>query len=561
MNNKSNPFKVRLIGVFIVFVVAIIAIWFRVLYLQVFRHSHYLAAARSQQLGEFVIPPDRGNILDRNGNMLAVSVDMDSVWTNKGDSYSPGTVKKIARILREPLYRVRKKFKKKRLWIGRKVFASQAEQLRKLDLEGVVFLKESRRFYPKRKLAGQVMGFLGVDNSGLGGLEYRYDKSLKGKKKKVSFFRDGKKRLAFLNESTGNKGHDLVLTIDAQIQYIAEKELLEGCRRRKAKRGMVIVSEPNSGEILAMANYPLFDPNKYKKYKAYTRKNRAVADAFEPGSTMKVFLASAAIEKKLYSVNDTIDCLNGKIRVGRLTFHDHESYESLTFSEVFEHSSNVGAISIGLKLKPERIYEYYKKFGFGRRTNLGLPGESSGKLKNVSIWTPSSIGAFSIGQEMSVTTVQLAQALNAVANGGVLMPSKIILPNVSGSKFVTRGGKRVISKRTAGVVRRVMQKVVENGTGKSASLEGYSVAGKTGTAQKYDTAKKRYSKNKYVASFMGFLPVGSPRFSIVVVVDQPRPPEIWGSVAAAPIFKNIASQLVGYMSIPPDKEVFKSASK
>jgi len=562
VRKNSNPFKNRIIGVFAGFAVAILVIWLRVFKLQVLEHSEFIAKAKSQQLGKLTLHSRRGSIMDRNGKQLAVSVDMTSVWTNMANEYSGETVKKIARILKEPARVTKKRLARKKAWVARKIFDSQAKKIKALKLDGAVFLAESKRLYPKRRLAGQLIGFLGMDNLGLGGVEYYYNGVLKGQEKEISFFRDGKSRRVFLAgpPDAGSGGDDLLLTIDEQIQYIAEQALEKGCRKNRAKHGVAVVMNPKTGEVLAIANYPSFNPNSFGRYKSGKRRNGGVVDSFEPGSTMKVFLASGALEEGLYSASDIIDCLHGKIEVGRLIFRDHKKYGNLTFEQVIEHSSNVGAISIGMHLHPKRVYEYYKNFGFGGKTELGLPGEANGILRHFSKWTPSSIGAISIGQEMSVTAVQLAAAISAIANKGLMLPAKIIREVRAGSGIVALGrrrknSRRIVSVRTAETMAKILVGVVENGTGKQAAMHGYNVAGKTGTAQKYDAKIKTYSKTKHVASFIGFFPAYAARLSIVVVVDEPRYPNIWGASVAAPIFGSIGEQVAVYMNIPQDKSI------
>jgi len=567
VRKNSNPFKNRIIGVSAGFSVSILIIWFRVFKLQVVEHSAFIAKAKSQQLGKLHVHSRRGSIMDRNGKQLAVSVDMTSVWTNMANTYKYKTIKKIARILKEPARVTKKRLARKKAWVARKVFDYQAEKIKALKLDGAVFLTESRRIYPKRKLAGQLIGFLGIDNLGLGGVEYYYNSVLKGEEKTISFFRDGKSRRVFLAgpSGVGAGGSDLLLTIDEQIQYIAERALEKGCRKSKAKKGVAMVVNPRTNEILAIANYPSFNPNSFGHYKAGRRKNGGAVNSFEPGSTMKVFLASAALEEGLYSEDDVIDCLHGKIEVGRLIFKDHKKYGNLTFAQVIEHSSNVGAITIGMRLHPKRVYNYYKSFGFGKKTNVGLPGEAKGILRHFSKWMPSSIGAISIGQEMSVTAVQLASAISTIANKGMMFPAKII-KEVRGSSGVRalgdkqKNGIRIVSRKTAETVAKILVGVVESGTGREAAMQGYNVAGKTGTAQKYDMKIKSYSKTKHVASFIGFFPAYNPRLSIVVIVDEPRYPDIWGGTVAAPIFRNIGRQTAVYMNIPPDKAIYTEGS-
>jgi len=562
VRKNSNPFKNRIIGVFAGFTVAILVIWFRVFKLQVVEHSEFIAKAKNQQLGRLTLHSRRGSIMDRNGKQLAVSVDMTSVWTNMANEYSYKTVKKIARILKEPVRVTKKRLARKKTWIARKIFDFQAEKIKALKLDGAVFLTESKRLYPKRRLAGQLIGFLGVDNLGLGGVEYYYNRVLKGQEKEISFFRDGKSRKVFLAgpPDAGTAGDDLLLTIDEQIQYIAEQALEKGCRKNRAKRGVAVVMNPRTGEILAIANYPSFNPNSFGRYKPGKRKNGGIVNSFEPGSTMKVFLASAALEEGLYSENDIINCLHGKIEVGKLVFRDHKKYGNLTFEQVIEKSSNVGAITIGMHLHPKMIYKYYKNFGFGVKTNVGLPGEANGILRHFSKWMPSSIGAISIGQEMSVTAVQLALAISVIANKGLMLPARIIkeVRTALGIRALgkeRKSGRRIVSSKTAEAMAKILVGVVDRGTGKEAAMPGYSVAGKTGTAQKYDAKIKTYSKTKHVASFIGFFPAYAPRLSIVVIVDEPRYPNIWGGTVAAPIFGNIGEQTAMYMNIPQDKAI------
>ncbi|MEK6715884.1 MAG: penicillin-binding protein 2, partial [candidate division NC10 bacterium] len=433
----------------------------------------------------------------------------------------------------------------------------QAEAISDLNLRGIGLFPESRRYYPRQELAAHVLGLVGLDDRGLEGLEYQYDDLLGGQPQFVVAQQDALGRIIFRQEESRPQApiFDLTLTIDEVIQYIAERELARAVERSRAKAGTAIVMDPSTGEILALANQPTYDPNTYRKATSAARRNRAVTDAFEPGSAFKVILLAGALEEGVVRPGDRFHGENGAIEVSGVTIRDHEKYGWLTVRQILTQSSNVGAIKIGQKLGKSLYYHYISGFGFGSLTGMDLPGETPGLMRRPRGWSALSLSVLSLGQEISVTPVQIATAFSAVANGGNLVRPHVVrgLRAVDGSlqrqvePVVIR---RVISSETARTLLDMMRAVVEEGTGKEAALEEYSVAGKTGTAQKLDPATGRYSHQKVVASFIGAVPAERPRLVILVLIDEPETLR-WGGSIAAPTFREIARDALKYLQVPP----------
>ncbi len=440
------------------------------------------------------------------------------------------------------------------VWLARKLNDSQAGQIKNLNLKGLGFIKESRRSYPNEYLMSHVLGFAGLDNKGLEGLEMVFDNYLKGEDGWAVLLRDARqKKLDLYQEmSLPRDGYDIVLTIDEVIQYIAERELDKAFDKYRAKSATIIVMNPHTGEILALANRPTYDLNIRGNLDKNVVRNQAICDMFEPGSVFKIVTASAALEENKVKESDTFFCENGEYRVANHTLHDHTPHGVLTFKQVIEQSSNIGTVKVAQLLGPDLVYKYEKLFGFGSKLGVDMPGEISGMVKDPRFWSKTSIGAVPIGHEVGVTALQLASAISVIANGGQLMRPYVVkeIIDKQGEKIKEFNPKlinKVISTDTAARVKRILQGAVEEGTGKLAKINGVSCAGKTGTAQKIEP-NGTYSHSKYVASFIGFAPVDDPQVAIVVVLDEPRP-YYFGGVVSAPVFKNVAAEVLKYLKL------------
>ena len=527
---------------------------FRLVLIMFVEHEAYLARAKSQQIQKEEIFAKRGNIYDRKGRELAVSLEKESIFVDPADFKSENI-----NILTNYVSFNTEQFDKNRrfVWIGRKVDHSVVEKLKALKLEGLGFVTEGARFYPNGHLASHVIGFVNIDDQGIEGLERYYDKYLKAEKSSKTIMRDaaGKKL------SDGNfweiKGNDVVLTIDEGLQYIVEKHLDEAMSKWQASSATAIMMDPFTGEILAMANRPTYDPNNLNSVKNMANvRNRAITDLYEPGSTFKIVTASGALEEKIVKLSSKFDCSQGYIDVGGKRVKDAHRHGVLTFEEVIQKSSNVGTIKIAMMLGKDRLYKYIKKFGFGEKTGIDLPGEVSGYVRPPERWSGTSLGAIPIGQEVAVTALQILRAYSAVANGGFLVNPYVV------SEVRSPDGKilfkavikrnRVISEETSEIMKNILKKVTEEGgTATQARLEGNAVAGKTGTAQKYDPKTGRYSKDKFVGSFVGFIPVQNPRIALIVVIHDPKGAH-YGGVVAAPVFKAISDEALAYLNVPRD---------
>jgi cell division protein FtsI (penicillin-binding protein 3) len=525
-------------------------------HLQIIDYGEFLARAQRQQQHMIEVAPRRGEIYDRQMNPLAMSLSVDSVFADPNEISDPNMVADLlapalsldARELRGRLTNSRSF-----CWVKRKVTAEEANRVRDLKLKGIYFQQESKRFYPKGDLAAQIVGYVGLDDKGLAGLEYGMDKAIRGRPGRVLLATDARRKSFQSTEWPGEPGKSIVLTLDEKIQYIAEKALAEGVEKWKAAGGVAIVQNPNTGEILAMASQPTFDPSDFATSSPQALHNRGVAWVYEPGSTFKLVTMSAVLEENLAKPNEIIDCQMGSIVLAGHVIHDHKRLGALTVEDVLVHSSNVGAIKLGLRLGEQRLYKYVRSFGFGEKTNIELPGEERGLLKPPSHWSGLSIGEISIGQEVGVTALQLITAYSAVANGGVLFEPRLIRDLYRGQEHDPMApvpGHRVISERTANIMKQFLAAVVARGTGKAAQLTGYTAAGKTGTAQKIDPSRA-YSHSHYAASFVGFVPVERPAITILVAIDTPVG-AIYGADVAAPVFKSIAEQTLGYANVPQD---------
>ncbi len=449
--------------------------------------------------------------------------------------------------LKERLYR-----KKSFVWLARKITPEQAETIKRLNIKGLGFLKESKRSYPNSYLASHVIGFAGLDNVGLEGVEISFNKLLNGEPGWALFLRDARQTRLDLWEKMvlPKDGYDIILTINEVIQYIAERELDKVYKTYHAKAASIVVMDPHTGAILALANRPTYDLNKHANSSQDQVRNRAICDLFEPGSVFKIVTASAAIEEKKVSEEDKFFCENGSYRVASHTLHDHRPHGWLSFREVIEQSSNIGTVKVAQILGPDLLYRYIKLFGFDSKLGIELPGEIRGMAKEPRLWSKTSITAVPMGQEVGVTVLQLAAAISVIANGGQLMRPYLVqeIRDKFGEtikKFSPSLIRKVISLDTSSRVKKILAGAVEKGTGKLAQIPGFSAAGKTGTAQKLEP-NGAYSHNKFIASFIGFAPVEDPLIAIVVTIDEPRP-YYFGGVVAAPVFKNVASDAIRYL--------------
>ena len=538
-------------------------ICFRLVRLQVVKYGEFVQRAQRQQNRSIPVEPRRGNIYDRNGYALAMSVDVDSVFAVPSEIHDPETTAVLlGRVLGLDPQEIVARLQASRnfVFIKRKIDAETAERVRELNLHGVYFRKEPKRFYPKRELAAQVLGYVGMDDEGLGGLEREFDDDLRGIPGQELVSVDARRKWFSRVERPPDPGQNLVLTIDQTIQYIAEKELDQGMQDTQAIAGTVVVENPRTGEILALANRPTFNPNVFNSVPLESLKNRAVSDVYEPGSVFKIVTYSAAIDQHVVTPEDHVDCQHGSIDVFGMKIHDHESLGVVTIAEALAHSSDVAAIKVGMKLGDQRLYHYIKDYGFGQQTGIELPGETRGLAKPVNRWSKVSIGAISMGQEIGVTPLQTISLISTIANDGVYTPPRIVAgelpPDSKALPVVFRPAQqhRVVSPLTAVQMKKMMEGVVLEGTARRAILDGYSVAGKTGTAQKVDPATGAYSKTKYVASFIGFSPVNNPAITIAVILDSPVGLHQGGQVCA-PVFKRIAQQVLQYLHVPHDIEV------
>jgi cell division protein FtsI (penicillin-binding protein 3) len=530
-------------------------------YLQLFRHSEYMARAQRQQQRVIEITPKRGAIYDRNMHPLAMSIPVDSAFavpSEIGDEQL--TARLLSGVLGIPREALQARLESSRsfVWIARKLPPDKKEAVEALNLKGVYFQKENQRIYPKRDLASHVLGFVDLDEKGLGGVEYELDSQIRGKSEKIIVMADARQRWFDGGEAQRERSANVVLTLDEKIQYIAERELAAAIAKTHAIAGTVVVMNPNTGEILALANWPKFNPNAVNEATAEARMNRAVSALYEPGSTFKLITLAAAFDQGITWPGEVFDCENGTVYVAGHRIRDHKAFGLLNVADILAQSSDVGAIKIALRLGAPKFYDYIRAFGFGQPTGVDMPGESKGLLRRLESWSAVSIGSISMGQEVGVTPIQLISAVSAIANGGLLYTPHVIAELRRGTQVVPAGSppaasepKRIIRPETAATLRRLMEGVILNGTGKLAHLEGWTAAGKTGSAQKYDPATGRYSATQLIASFTGFAPISNPAVTILVSLDSPVGEHEGGEVAA-PVFKRIAEQVLPHLDVPRD---------
>jgi cell division protein FtsI (penicillin-binding protein 3) len=535
-----------------------LAIGARLTLLQVVQSNTYIQKAADQQQDVVQVTPRRGDILDRENNVLATSVEADSVFARPIEMKNPAAVaKRLALLTGIPLNEMLRKLNPDRrwVWIARKISPKQRRAIEKARLPGVYFQTEYRRFYPNRHMAAHLLGYVNVDERGQGGLELKYDREVRGEPGSALWYVDAHGTVYQRETQVLQTGATLITTIDKNFQYIVEKELEAAQDKTNAAGIWIVVMDPNTGAILANANSPSFNPNSYRDFPESTWSvNPTVSLFYEPGSTFKPVTIAAALEEGLTTPDEQIFCENGVIVLGKRSIRDHDPYGWLSVREIMQNSSNVGTIKLGLRVGEERLKSYIDKYGFGQKTQVDLPAEVAGTVHDLSNWTKTSIASISMGHEVTVTPLQTAVMVSTIANGGIrykpYVVQKIDDPR-AGVTEIKPSGTRVMAQTTAGQLRVMLEDVVTDGTAKTSQLEGYRAAGKTGTAEKVDNVNGGYFRSKYVSSFAGFVPVSDPKLTIVVVIDEPKG-QHYGGMVAAPVFKRIAEQLLRKMSVLPD---------
>ncbi len=555
---KQIKFRVIIVG--IAFTLFFTIIGAKAMYLQIFCRSWLSEKAANQYEVSLKSSGKRGTIYDRNLREMAVSIDVTSIAAHppqiKNAKTAAESLAKALKINRNVLAK-RLTSEKKFVWIKRKVTPKEAEIVRNLNIDGLVFLSEHKRFYPNKTLASQLIGFTDIDDNGLEGIEFYCNDDLKGADSRYTVLRDAHGR-GFEAENTAgsdSSGKNLVLTIDSNIQYIAETTLAETVTKFSAKSGMAVVMATGTGAVLALAHFPFLNPNALNEFDQELWRNRVITDPFEPGSTMKIFSAAAALESGSSSPNSIFYCENGEYRVGRHVVHDTHEYGWLSLQQIIKYSSNIGAIKFSTKTGSEHLFRTLRNFGFGTKTGIDCPGETAGSLASFKKWTKIDAGTISFGQGISVSALQLIAATSAIANKGIFMKPYVVqaITDRNGrliKSFAPSEGRRVISEKTAKTLTRIMQTVTtEGGTGVNAALEGYSVCGKTGTAQKIGN-NGTYANGKYISSFVGFVPSEHPKVAVLVIIDEPKG-QHYGGTVAAPGFRNIAQKTLAYMNLSP----------
>jgi len=566
----------------------------KLFWLQIMRHKEFVEKAQKQQQHTFEVAPRRGVLYDRNLRELAMTVQADSFFavpSEIDDKDRAATVHALAQVVHtspeddwtgEAKIAERVNASRGFAWIARRLSPEVAAKVKALNLKGIYDQKEFQRFYPDSEIAAQVLGYVGVDDNGLGGMEQKFDSGLHGEPGRMYAALDARRHVMGSTERDPEPGENLVLTLDENIQFIAEKALDAAMARTHADNGTAIVQDVHTGQILALAIRPTFNPNDFRHTTPALLRDHAVSDVYEPGSTFKLVTYAAALDQHITSPDDKIDCQGGAITFNGRTIHDDKSdhYGVITVHEALEHSSDVAAVKLALRMGPDHFYDYIRNFGFGSKSGLELPGETRGLLRKPAHWGATSIGSIAIGQEVAVTPVQLVSMVSTIANGGVYLPPHVVLttqdkyghvPGQASTQLVAapfragedlpnplpQGAHRVISTLAAAQMRKMMEGVVLYGTGKEAQLNGYSSGGKTGTAQKIDPATHTYSKTMHVASFAGIAPVNNPVIAVAVVLDNPKGggASYYGGAASAPVFTQVAQDTLEYLGVPHDIEV------
>jgi len=559
MENKYIKLRILLVGA--IFFTALAAIAAKAVHLQVYRSTWLSQKAANQYEKSLTISGKRGVIYDRNRSEMAVSINVTSIAAYPGQIENPkSTARALARALDMDARRLQRKLaaKKSFVWIKRQSTAKETSAVKDLDIPGIEFVTEYNRFYPHTTQAAQALGFSGIDGAGLEGIEFFYNQQLKGADINFTVFKDalgnGFRSGPVQTAITG--GNNLVLTIDSTIQYIAESALKEAVDQYSALSGLALVMHPSTGALLAIAHYPLFNPNSYADFDKSVWRNRALTDTFEPGSTMKIFNAAAAMEYGNITPNEIFYCENGSYKIGKNVVHDIHKHGWLSLQQIIKFSSNIGAVKIAEKMGAKNLHRSFRDFGFGQKTGIDFPGETPGSLSHYSTWSKIDTGAISFGHGVSVSALQLVTAVSAIANGGSLMKPYLVREIVdqngnSIQAFKPQKVRRALSARSATKVKNILKTVMtEGGTGVNAALDGYSACGKTGTARKLDENGK-YLKTKHTASFIGFAPADSPEVAIIVIIDEPQG-QYYGGVVAAPVFRQIGQQTLNYLNVPPE---------
>lgn len=550
--------KTRFFFVFSFFLLALLFLSLRLSFIQIFKSSNYLSIAKNQSRVVIEMQPARGKILDRNGRELAQDVRLDSLYAvSREIKEKDRAIDNLERILKVDRAELTKRIQKDKLfvWIARKLSPEKVRAIKDLKISGLEFVKESQRVYPKGETACHLVGFTDIDNNGIEGIELQYNSFLKGMPGWRLAEKDAKQRELISKQIEmvlPVDGYNVQLTIDEVLQSITEKVLAETCKKFNAAGGSITVMDPKTGDVLAMAVCPLYDLNNARHSTVESRRNRAIADLFEPGSVFKAVTLSGILENKVFGLEEKFNCEQGAWAVAGKVLHDHRGHGVMTFREIIEKSSNIGTVKGAMRLGSTRLYKTMKDFGFGDKTGIDLAGEVSGIVPNPKNWSGSSIINIPIGQGVAVTALQLASSFSAIANDGLLMKPRILtkIEDAEGKiiqSYETTPVRRVISKETSLEVRTVLEGVVSRGTGKKATVPGFKAAGKTGTAQKLEPGGG-YSHNKFVASFVGFVPYDEPKVVISVSIDEPHPVYYGGDVAA-PAFSRVASEILGYWQV------------
>ena len=566
----------------------------RLFVLQVARHQEFVERAQKQQQRTFEVAPRRGVLYDRNLHELAMTVQVDSIYAVPAQIDDKQTAAHaLAAVVHtdpedaqtsEEQITARLNNGHSFAWVARRVTPEVAAQVQGLTgtgaagIKGIYFTKEFQRFYPDNEIAAQVLGYVGVDDNGLGGLEQKFEAQLHGVPGRMYTAMDARRRVLGSTEHEPEPGQNLVLTIDEDIQFMAERALDHAMQRTKAESGTVVVQDVHTGQILALAIRPTFNPNSFRRTTPELLRNHAVSDVYEPGSVFKLVTYSAALDQHAVTPDDIVDCQGSVITLAGRVIHDDKGdhFGRLTVTEALEHSSNVGAIKVALKVGQDRFYQYVRDFGFGSRTGAEMPGETRGLLRPVNKWGPSSIASIAMGQEVAVTPLQMVSMVSTIANGGVYLPPHVLMPGQVDSAISQKsatplnpspfkpggdlpnplppGAHRVLSTLTAAQMRKMMEGVVLFGTGKQAQLNGYSSGGKTGTAQKIDPYTRTYSKTMHIASFAGIAPVNNPVIAVAVIMDNPKG-DYYGASVSAPVFADVAQQVLEYLGVPHDIDV------
>jgi cell division protein FtsI (penicillin-binding protein 3) len=560
------------------------AIAAKLFWLQVVRHQDFVVRAEKQQRRTFEVAPRRGILYDRNGRELAMTVQVDSIYADPSAIDDKQTAARaLAAVVHtdpddaptsEDQILARLTSGHNFAWVARRVTPAVANAVRALNLKGIYFDKEFQRFYPDNEIAAQVLGYVGMDDNGLGGIEQKFDAQLHGLPGEKYTAMDARRKVLGSTEREPSPGRNLVLTIDSNIQFLAERALDHAMERTQATNGTVVVQDVHNGQILALAVRPTFNPNQFRHASPALLRDHAVSDVYEPGSTFKLVTYSAALDQQIVTPDSTIDCHGSQIVIAGRTLHDDkgEHFGVIPIHDALAHSSNVAAAQLAMRMGPQHFYQYVQAFGFGSRSGIELPGETRGLVTPLSHASETSVAYMGMGQGIAVTPIQLSTMVSAIANGGVYLPPHILMPAQPAGQNgappppspikpgedvpnpLPLGAHRVISTMASAQMRKMMEGVVLFGTGRSAQLNGYSSAGKTGTAQKIDPATHAYSKSLHIASFAGFAPVGNPAIAVAVVLDSPKG-AYYGAAVSAPVFAEIAQQVLEYLGIPHDMEV------